>query len=247
MKEVLERQRVSQSQRQKMLHSKDGNTSTSKIDQLIPFLEREYEIMTSLVDAEIHLEHLHEVRRIINVRIEELNRTQETWDVSDKREVEHLQEELEMRNAQIADMQQKVYATDLDNYICSVGNNIQSMMEARAAMKHLWKTTLNMRREKTHSIEDLKTQLSTAEEKCNELSKNIEDLKVANQSIVQEYEEKIALILCPQQDQKDLQHQEDQQKTIERLMKEIENYARLLQNKNAQASKVVKNRLEVEI
>lgn len=243
---MLDRQKIAQSQRQKILNLKDGNATASKIDQLVAFLEREYEVMTSLVDAEVSLGQLLEDRGIINVRIEELRRSVKVSSRSVNEELAALQEELDMRNAQIADMQQKVYATDLDNYICSVGNNIQSMMEARVAMKHLWKTTLNMRREKTHLIEELKTQLNSSEDKYAELCKNMEDLKIKNQNIIEECEEKMALILNSEQ-QHNLQHQEDQQKTIDRLMKEIENYTRLLQNNKAQASKIIKNKVKLNI
>lgn len=214
-----------------MLTLKDGNATASKMDQLIAFLEREYEVMTSLMDAEISLEQLLEDRGIINVRIEELNRSKKDSDHSVENELSNLREELEMRNAQIADMQQKIYATDLETYVSSVGDNIHSMIEARAAMKHLWKILLDMRRDKIHSIEELKTQLSSSEEKCTELSKIIKSLELTHQKIIQEYEEKIDLVLTPEQDQ-NFKQKEDQQKTIDRLMKEIENYAQQQQQNN---------------
>lgn len=212
---MLDRQKLAQSQRQKILSLKDGHATASRMDQLIAFLEREYEVMTSLVDAEISLTQLLEDRGIISVRIDELRRSMKTCKPSVEQELASLQEELEMRNAQISDMQQKIYATDLETYICSVGDNIHSMMEARVAMKHIWKTALDIRREKVHSMEDLKTQLNTAEEKCIELTKSIETLKLAHQHAIQEYEEKIALILRPRKEQTS-KLRESKQDTISR-------------------------------
>lgn len=216
LKEVLDRQKVAQCQRQKMLLLKDGNANVSKMDQLIAFLEREYDVMTSLVDAEISLEQLIEDRSIISVRIEELRQSLKEPGSSAEQELTNLREELELRNAQIADMQQKIYVTDLESYICSVGDNIHSMLEARAAMKHLWKNILDLRRDKTQSVEELKTQLSSAEEKCCELNKNIENLKLAHQHVIREYEEKISVILSPEQDEN------IKQATIDKFMEEVE-------------------------
>lgn len=247
LKEVLDRQKIAQSQRQKMLNQKDGNGMVSKMDQLVAFLEREYEVMISLVDAELSLEQLLEDRGIISVRIKEITQSQKDLDPSAAQELVNLQEELDMRNAQIADMQQKVYVTDLESYISSVGDNIHSILEARIAMKHLWKTTLDMHRDKLQSMEELKSQLSSSEEKCAELSKSIENMKMAHQNVIQEYEEKIALVLSPEQEH-NFKQQTEQQKTINRLMMEVDKYTQLFQdNASHNSPKTSNNKVTFEI
>lgn len=225
LKDVLDRQKMAQCQRQKMLSLKDGNHSVSKMEQLIAFLEREYDVMTSLVDAELTLDQLMEDRSIISLRIAELNRSQkelpsppDSSSSTVEQELINLREELELRNAQIFDMQQKIYVTDLETYISSVGDNIHNMMEARIAMKHLWKSILDIRRDKTQSLEELKTQLTTTEEKCHELNRNIDNLKKTHEHVIREYEEKIAVILSSSEQNVDCSS---------KLMGEVERCSRL--------------------
>lgn len=242
----MERYEFSRNQRQKILTLIDGSETLSRVDQFTTLLEREYDVMTSLVDAEISIEQLLEDRSIINARIEKLSQSQSDLNPNVEQELMNLREELELRNAQIDDLQQKIYASDLDSHINSVGDNINSMMEARAALKHLCKTTLNMRRAKTQSIEELRSQLSMAEDKCAELTRNLETSKRTQQDIIQEYEEKIELVLTPEQNQ-NLKRQEEQQKTIDKLMRKVENYAQLLQNNLALSTNMSKDKVYLSI
>lgn len=233
LKDALEKQKVAQTQRQRMQSAKVATAASVKIDQIIACVERELEVIISLIDAERTLEQLMDDRGIISSRLGELESQQPYPDPQSPAglEIANLQEELEMRNAQISDLQQKVCANDLDTLIRSLGENVQNLAEARAVFKYLLKTLADMRREHTHLVEELRSQLHTAEEKSNDTDKIIRQMKLEHEEAIAEYEEKISVALTPEQEKR-LKLQEEQEKKIEALMIELENYKLLRDAEN---------------
>ncbi|KAM7349272.1 kinesin-like protein 3A isoform 2-T2 [Cochliomyia hominivorax] len=231
LKDALERQKVAQTQRQKMQSSKDATAASVKIDQVIACVERELEVIISLIDAERTLEQLMDDRGIISSRLGELKQQYPVPDPQSPEalEITNLEEELEMRNAQISDLQQKVCANDIDTLIKSLGDNVHSLAEARAVFKYLLKTLADMRREQSQLCEELRSQIHVVEEKSNEAAKLIQQMKLEHEQAIAEYEEKISVALTPEQEQR-LKLQEEQEKKIESLMIELENYKQLREN-----------------
>ncbi|XP_023291735.2 chromosome-associated kinesin KIF4A isoform X1 [Lucilia cuprina] len=231
LKDALERQKVAQTQRQKMQSSKDATAASVKIDQVIACVERELEVIISLIDAERTLEQLMDDRGIISSRLGELKQQQPPPEPQSPAgmEIANLEEELEMRNAQISDLQQKVCANDIDTLIKSLGDNVHSLAEARAVFKYLLKSLVDMRREHSQLCDELRSQISTAEEKSNEAAKTLQQMKLEHEQAIAEYEEKISVALTPEQEQR-LKLQEEQEKKIESLMIELENYKQLREN-----------------
>lgn len=243
---MLERQTIAKSKNEEIVTSNNDNEFFSKIDQLIEFLKGEMDLMTTLVEAEISLEKLLEDRRIISDRVAELSGSlkDSLENPCVEKELENLQEDLKVRNDQIDNMQ-KTCGVDLETHLCSMVDNIHSMMGARSFIKHLWKTTLDMRRETVHSIQALKNQLSLAEEKCTELTRHIETLNMTHQNVIQEYEEKMALVLTPEEEQ-NFKQQIEQQKTIDILKRKVDNYAQLLQNNLPESFSSIKGKASLQ-
>lgn len=233
LKDALERQKVAQSQRQKIQSYKDATAASVKIDQAIACCERELEVIISLIDAERTLEQLMDDRGIISTRLAELQQQNVAPNPQTPAglEIANLEEEIEMRNAQISDIQQKVCANDIDTLIKSLGENVHSLAEARAVLKYLLKTLVDMRREYAQISDELRSQIHTAEEKTNEAAKTIQRLKLEHEQAIAEYEDKISLALTPEQEQR-LKLQEEQEKKIESLMIELENYKQLREAAN---------------
>ncbi|XP_013109818.2 chromosome-associated kinesin KIF4A isoform X1 [Stomoxys calcitrans] len=228
LKDALERQKVAQTQRQKLQSAKDANAASMKIDQVIACVEREIEVIISLIDAERTLEQLMDDRGIISSRLGELQKQQPLPEPNSQAalEIAVMQEEIDMRNAQISDLQQKVCANDLDKLIQTLADSVQSIAEARAVFKHLLKSLVELRREQAQATEDLRSQLHAADDRCNEAFKTIKQMKLEHEEVIAEYEEKITVALTPEQEQR-LKLQEEQQKKIESLMIELENYKQI--------------------
>lgn len=239
---------MAQTQRQKMQSAKDATAASVKIDQVIACVERELEVIISLIDAERTLEQLMDDRGIISSRLGELQQQHPLPDPQSPAalEIANLEEELEMRNAQISDLQQKVCANDIDTLIKSLGDNVQSLTEARAVFKYLLKTLVDMRREQAQLCEELKSQIHTVEEKSNEAAKLIQQMKVEHEQAIAEYEEKISVALTPEQEQR-LKLQEEQEKKIEALMIELENYKQLRENATNNNKKKGKTSAKVRV
>lgn len=251
LKDALERQKVAQTQRQKLQSAKDANAASVKIDQVIACVERELEVIISLIDAERTLEQLMDDRGIISSRLGELQKQQTPPEPHSQAalEIANLQEELDMRNAQISDLQQKVCANDVDKLIQTLADSVQSLTEARAVFKHLLKSMVELRREHALALEDLRSQLHAADDRCNEAQKIIKQMKLEHEEAIAEYEEKISVALTPEQEQR-LKLQEEQQKKIESLMIELENYKQLRAEMNhapVPAKKKVKSSAKVNI
>lgn len=193
-------QKLAQSQRQKLQTNKNSNASQVKIDQIAACVDKELEVIISLVDAEGTLEQLKDDRSIIKNRIEELKRLQSEGNTSVELELANLLEELEMRNTQIADIQQKICDNDMDILIRSISENCQNIIESRAMAKRLLKSIVEMRRDHVHITEELRTQVNSIEEKYTELCNVVNVLKSEHESTVAEYEEKIAVVLALQGD-----------------------------------------------
>ncbi|XP_034489992.1 chromosome-associated kinesin KIF4 [Drosophila innubila] len=200
LKDALERQRAAQAQRQR--HAKD-QPGAAKLDALV---DRELEVILSLIDAEHSLEQLMEDRAIINTHCNEIREQQSNPDEDQAQLLVSLEEELEMRNAQIADLQQKVCSNDLDSRMRALCENVQSIGESRAITKQLLKSLVQQRREQAQGImeqkmllDEQRSQLNEERQRHEELTKRLrleeckhEELMV---NLQRNYEEKVAVLL----------------------------------------------------
>ncbi|XP_064555470.1 chromosome-associated kinesin KIF4 [Drosophila montana] len=205
LKDALERQRAAQAQRQR--HAKD-QPGAAKLDALV---DRELEVILSLIDAEHSLEQLMEDRAIINAHCSEIRAQQQQEqeaqpDAEQAQLLASLEEELEMRNAQIADLQQKVCSNDLDSRMAALCDSVQSIGESRAINKQLLKSLVQQRREQAQGImeqkvlvDEQRSQLNEAQQRHEELTKRLRQAEREHEQLMasqqRSYEEKVAVLL----------------------------------------------------
>ncbi|XP_055843322.1 chromosome-associated kinesin KIF4 [Episyrphus balteatus] len=237
LKDALERQKVAQSQRNK----NKPNTNASKLEQITSRVDEELDIIGSLIDAEISLEQLMEDRTIISCRIKALT---DANDTSNKEELAELDEALQLRNAQITDLQQKVVSTDIESRIKNITETIQSLPEARAILKHLFTALSDIRRDFSSKLQEQKTARESAEEKLELNEKQMQQfIKEHEEQVVRSesvYEGKIAVLLRELHNASKINHgqttqeleerfkiQEEALNKIEDLREELEMYREL--------------------
>lgn len=196
----MERQRVAQAQRQR--YAKD-QTGATKLDALV---DREVEVILSLIDAEHSLEQLMEDRAVINAHCNEIKQQHPEPSEEQSKLLSSLEEELEMRNAQIADLQQKMCSNDLDSRMRALSESVQSIGESRVINKQLLKTLIQQRREQAHGVMEQKMQLDEQRSQLNDalqqreqLMHELEQAKCKYEEFMVDqqrvYEEKVALLL----------------------------------------------------
>lgn len=255
LKDALDRQRVAQSQRQKPQTAKDANTASNKIEQVISWVERELEVIVTFIDAEHSLEQLMEDRVIISTRIAELQKQSPESGSGTAQELDTLREDLEMRNAQITDLQQKVCTIDLESRMRSLVEGIQSVPEARAVLCKVLKSISDMRREHAIRMQEQKLALDeqialreAAEQTGTVAAKRMRLMELEHEEAISErentYEEKIAVLLrelhnapqlavgtgdtrTPEQEER-LKIQEEQLNKMDTMREELEYFKNLV-------------------
>ncbi|XP_017067635.1 chromosome-associated kinesin KIF4 [Drosophila eugracilis] len=208
LKDALDRQASVHAQRQK--YAKDhGGSSNSNSKTNVCFVEQELEIILSLIDAEHSLEQLMEDRAVVNNHYNLLQQEKTNDPVEAKEQallLANLEEELEMRNAQIADLQQKVCPTDLDSRIRALAEGVQSIGESRIVSKQLLKTLVQQRRlqaaslnEQRTALDEQRTHLLESQQQEEAANKRLRLLQAEHeeQMMAQQraYEEKVAVLI----------------------------------------------------
>ncbi|XP_034232516.1 chromosome-associated kinesin KIF4 [Thrips palmi] len=177
-----------------------------KPERIQGWVSQELEVSASTVAAERVREKLVEDRAIISKQLTSLEENLKTALPSEvesmKQEISRLKEDLGLRSAQIADINQKILDSDQENKSKTRWDSLQSMGDAKHALKHLFDLAVDIKKDgamKEYTIEDL-------EENCKKLNAEVkiveEKLKAAEQnhrSVVLELEkenvEKIAVLL----------------------------------------------------
>lgn len=163
------------------------------------FVAHELEVLVSTVDAERTLQQLLEDRATLNSQLNELTniiqdeRMNQQYKEAVERESIQVKQELELRNAQIADLQQKILDSDQENKMNTRWDAIQSMADAKAALKHVFNVVADIRRDaitKDYALKEMKELQQTYEnnaKKILELEKEIKKMK-------EKHEEQILLL-----------------------------------------------------
>ncbi|XP_068154573.1 chromosome-associated kinesin KIF4 [Drosophila tropicalis] len=201
LKDALERKASAQAQRQRQQQS--GNTTTKSKDN-IAAIEQELEIILSVLDAEIILETLMEDRAVFAQEYQELK--QNAGNEANQALLSAMEEDMEMRNAQIADFQQKVQLNNIDTHVSILADNPQSLAESRTVSKHVLKTMIQQRRDHAQAMAEQRirltnniNQLTVSETKLLELAEQLQRIEQQHREEMhcqqREYEEKVAVLL----------------------------------------------------
>ncbi|XP_047536832.1 chromosome-associated kinesin KIF4 isoform X1 [Vanessa atalanta] len=137
LKEALDRQKQTA-----MKRNAKGSVKAGAVQQ---YIEQELEVHLSIVEAEKSLEELMEYRAWITEQIETLRNS--TDDQNNRKKIAELEDDLALRKAQISDLQQKILTADQENKSRTQWDNIQSMLEAKVALKCLFELLVDAKRE----------------------------------------------------------------------------------------------------
>ncbi|XP_071848027.1 chromosome-associated kinesin KIF4-like [Apostichopus japonicus] len=181
-------------------------------------LERELDVLVSVNEAKRHLASLLEDRKTITGELNELkekkhveppNKRRATpekvitsIDPSIQQRMDALEQELDMRNLQIKDLQQKIMDANQDGDSRKIWKNISSMAEAKCGLQWLMEQAVLARVDAGQRSSDLleaRQSLSEAHRETEDLQTNLEDtIREGDQRVVElqrGHEEKILYLL----------------------------------------------------
>ncbi|CAG9105755.1 unnamed protein product [Plutella xylostella] len=115
------------------------------------YVEQELEVHLSVVEAERSLEELMEYRAWITEQLERLRNS--TDEEANRKKMQELEDDLALRKAQISDLQQKIITADQENKSRTQWDNIQSMLEAKVALKCMFELLVDAKRELANQSE----------------------------------------------------------------------------------------------
>ncbi|XP_068618923.1 chromosome-associated kinesin KIF4 [Battus philenor] len=178
LKEALDRQKQTQ-----MKRNAKGNVKAGAVQQ---YIEQELEVHLSIVEAEKSLDELMEYRALIKEQIENLRNS--TDDEVTRKKIAELEDDLALRKAQISDLQQKILTADQENKSRTQWDNIQSMLEAKVALKCLFELLVDTKRElQNQSEKGYQARYEQVKEEHDRLAMEYESSKT-------EFERQLALI-----------------------------------------------------
>lgn len=190
-KDALQKQKNSKS-------NKSTNNSNGTNQNKAAWINGEVEIIMSIVDMKQSLDQLSDVRAELNKRLKDLKKTCP----DDKQQINAVQEEIEMRNAQINDIASKISENDLDSKIKNVYETCTSLPESKAVIKCLLNDFIDLRSNFNNyfaQARDQKNINETLEDRMKQLEKELKEMNGIKRTelnhIEKEHEEKTAMLL----------------------------------------------------
>nr|CAD7424770.1 unnamed protein product [Timema monikensis] len=227
------------------------------------WVSHELEVLVSTVAAERSLEELVEDRAIINSQLNQLKQQVQSGNLSKdelagiKEEMKQLGEDLDLRSAQIADLQQKIDDSDQENKTKTRWDTLQSMGEAKIALVYLFDVAAEVKRDvasKTHKLAEIEEALKRAEEKLAqdelELREVMSNHKEEIHRLEKEHQNKLFLLLRQLNGsgaggdtallerikilEAELEHMEELQRLLEEQRTEVDKLRDLLDQRTAE-------------
>ncbi|KAH0949886.1 hypothetical protein HN011_002770 [Eciton burchellii] len=158
LKGVLEMQKKAQQRQEKKANSKD---------QIKTWVAQELEVLTAIIEAKYSLEKLMQDRTCLIYQLEELKKNGD----SNKEEFATMNEFLELRNAQIADLQQKILESDQENRTSARWNVIHTVADAKMAFETAFHLVAKDRKQQCHKYNELKEKYQNLEAQLEEYQK----------------------------------------------------------------------------
>ncbi|XP_014372213.2 chromosome-associated kinesin KIF4 [Papilio machaon] len=193
LKEALDRQKQSN-----MKRNAKGVVKTGAIQQ---YIEQELEVHLSIVEAEKSLNELMEYRAWVTEQIAILKNSPD--DEANREKLAELENDLALRKAQISDLQQKMLIADQENKTRTQWDNIQTMIEAKAALKCLFEFLVDTKKELQNKSENgYQSRYEEVKEKYDRLVVEFENRKTELEAqlvkVKQQCEEKVSFLLALQ-------------------------------------------------
>ncbi|KAI9555803.1 hypothetical protein GHT06_018319 [Daphnia sinensis] len=191
------------------LHSTKPNKSsststTSENDQRIKtWLLGELNLLVKTKEAELALESLKESRRTLATRQSKLEAKLANLDQNDaflhslKSEIANVAADIDLRSEQINELNQKIAAADLENKAKTRLDYLQTMIEAKVALKILLEESVAARVENfslSSEVEDLKSELEDLQRQQDEALHEISNCNLENVQMKQKHQSEISKI-----------------------------------------------------
>lgn len=191
------------------LHSTKPNKSssastTSENDQRIKtWLLGELNLLIKTKEAELALDSLKESRRTLATRLGKLEAKLASFDQNDaflqalKSEITNVAADIELRSEQINELNQKIAAADLENKAKTRLDYLQTMIEAKVALKILLEESVAARVENftlSSEVEDLRSELDDLQRQQDEALHEISNYNLENVQMKQKHQSEISKI-----------------------------------------------------
>lgn len=129
LKEALDKQKSAHAQK---------NAKHTNFQQM---LTQELHVIHSIVDAKMSVKSLMDDRATLNGRLLQLKKRP----AENEAEIQNIQQQIELRNAQIADLQTQVISMDVDAKIKEIGEKISNVADYKTAYNTLMKQSVTDR------------------------------------------------------------------------------------------------------
>lgn len=192
LKDAMEKHQKAQASRLKKPTSANAKVAAENVAN---WMEQELEILISVIDAKQMLEHLIQERAETNLRLVKMKRSKRDGNTA---EIETMQEDIQVRNAQIADLQEKIKSTNIEAKTKTILEGLNNMPEARSALRYLFSSITDMRVDFLGTLnanQELKDARDTAERSVKQKDGTLEELQRKLNQTEKDYEEKIAVLL----------------------------------------------------
>ncbi|XP_057364516.1 chromosome-associated kinesin KIF4-like [Daphnia carinata] len=185
--------------------NKSSSTSTtSENDQRIKtWLLGELNLLVKTKEAELALESLKESRRTLATRQSKLETKLASLDQNDaflhalKSEIANVAADIDLRSEQINELNQKIAAADLENKAKTRLDYLQTMIEAKVALKILLEESVAARVENfslSSEVEDLRSELEDLQRQQDEALHEISNYNQENVQMKQKHQSEISKI-----------------------------------------------------
>lgn len=234
-----------------------------ELDVKVGIMEAKYHRESQLQDRKMLAEQMRELKESLSDEgppakkmawMDDSGRKHETsfGEEEVKKKVHHLQQQIELRNVQIADLQQKIFDAEQESKGKSTRENLHTMMEAKIAIKWLLDQAVSFKADNNRlrlEIEEMKHSLtdrnSDNDEILSELEEKIEEYKKKYETDITrlqtEHQKEIEILLAsaaPASMGSDLQRKIDAQ------AKEINELREQLKKKTGEHEKMEKHLLK---
>lgn len=198
LKEALERQKNVQAMRAARVVGKPVRGA-----DVSSWVDHELELIRSVTDASITLKLLMDDRALLNTKLMEMKKNMDEHSAEEIKQQEH---DLELRNAQIADLQQKILSTDVDSKQKAILEGIPTLPEAKQVLKKLLTVFTETQEESSksrHQLVDVRLSVECLEENVRQLTSELAETKQRftdeTNELAKMYEEKLSMLLLSKQ------------------------------------------------
>lgn len=174
-------------------------TVEKRADVVQTYIDHELTVLLTSIDVKKTMQSLMTDRGLLLERLQNLkSAVSKTPEL--ELEITQLEEDLEMRNAQITDMRGKLAETDIEAKIKNIPDNFASIPELRIAMSYILRAVAEAREDfitNKSKAEELKTAFESSEERVELLTeeKNEMELMLKNEKsrMERDFEQKLSL------------------------------------------------------